>query len=919
MADWYVDPTGTDDIAHGTAPGTDAFLTPSYAETQIANGDTVYVADGTYTDAQLFSAKAVDWIGESTVGTIFAFTGAARVLFLYGNGTRTFSNFTLVMNNPIAGAKYLVECDNDYDVNTTMTNCHFNNGRLASILVPSGASGLVIDNCTATIDSTSPGAFIIFVGSFTIRNTTLNASVATPNALFYQLAASTGNTFTIDGCTINSTIDASVVLATFGVLDSPTIINTDITVDSMFTSNVFEMKDNFNEVIEGNEVFIPSTDTGVNTLYLYATTTPNSVAKIRNNTFRTYGNANHVILIGSEDGVSSIRGSYATSIIDNNEIYCGAYYGYDVGNIHAIMCGYNRCFVTNNKIYGAGLGIVFKDTGIPIITAGYANGNELYNCNYGFRIKGARQVEVCNNKIKSTNETNSYAFCITKNEGEDYSYECELFNNIVHLTVGVVMSMDAGSQVGLQSDYNYYNFSGNFANNGTVYATLPLWTAATGLEQHSGSYNINVQREVPEMFSQSGIFTENYLTALYQEDNNAHPQACAVVKSNGLELFDGNGKYVRYDTTFFDENKKTTANDALTIEFEFQPGFAYDENSTRYLFQAGTGADEYSVYKQNNAVDNVLTIYLGGVKQFDIAAVDYSPYWNVDERTNLIITSENFVNVYLNNNLIATGGAAWSKKTLRSLYVGADSSGANTFDGYINSFSFTPYKITATEVLNRYNKNIYTFNWAGEWPLLASTLLTDTSGNDKDLSAGATNPTKLTARGYSTDGNDLLLSPNLATSATRITTMCVIKRIFASTVPKVVCSNGNVALTEVGDIFFYINGGFRYFVGSVDTNQRSIWTTPNSSNQGDFVLIGTYDGTQTCLWVNGQKGAFLAPVPIPPVINSSTVFSIFGRPDASNTCHAGTQILYAATGYFSVTEEQVRYLTNKYMKLLNMT
>ena len=60
-ANWYVDPSGTDNGSHGTTSGTGAFKTIGYALGfgTLNNGDVIKVGAGTYIESNLIVSKAL--------------------------------------------------------------------------------------------------------------------------------------------------------------------------------------------------------------------------------------------------------------------------------------------------------------------------------------------------------------------------------------------------------------------------------------------------------------------------------------------------------------------------------------------------------------------------------------------------------------------------------------------------------------------------------------------------------------------------------------------------------------------------------------------------------------------------------------------------------------------------------------------
>ena len=146
---------------------------------------------------------------------------------------------------------------------------------------------------------------------------------------------------------------------------------------------------------------------------------------------------------------------------------------------------------------------------------------------------------------------------------------------------------------------------------------------------------------------------------------------------------------------------------------------------------------------------------------------------------------------------------------------------------------------------------------------------------------------------------------------TRYTAVAVIRKPN-TTLTKAFCSFETPTMDHVGGVFYYITGrAFRFFCGSLNSNQRSVYIRPGSQEPATAIVIGTYDGTRTTMWVNGEKGTN-APVPIVPDVTSLSRLSAFSRGDGATTaCVGGTHVLYAAVGDFGITDAEVRFLTAK--------
>ena len=126
-ANWFVDPSGTDDVTHGTTSGTGAFLTIQYAISASSSGDVINVGVGTYVETgQIVVNKNLSIVGSDKTTTIikpFQSTGSsgdAVGWFLVNTGiTFNMSNVTL------DGTGMLIWDAIHHHGNGTIDNCIF--------------------------------------------------------------------------------------------------------------------------------------------------------------------------------------------------------------------------------------------------------------------------------------------------------------------------------------------------------------------------------------------------------------------------------------------------------------------------------------------------------------------------------------------------------------------------------------------------------------------------------------------------------------------------------------------------------------------------------------------------------------------------------------------------------------------------
>ena len=234
----------------------------------------------------------------------------------------------------------------------------------------------------------------------------------------------------------------------------------------------------------------------------------------------------------------------------------------------------------------------------------------------------------------------------------------------------------------------------------------------------------------------------------------------------GLITLDGTTDYVKFALDgheFYSDN--------LTIEQEFWPDFEYDEDGKKYFFNTGPGGKEYLLFKHDNARNNVLRLYLGATTMIgDIPSATYSPHWKVNERNVIQISSDGTtINVYLNNNLIFSGGNAWTKTAPTYFVIGASRAGGDKFRGKIGPVKIYQSVLHERDHYNTYYNCAYGFtnDAVAYWGMrdqdhdAANNRTLDVSGNNNHavFGAGGATPTKGTKRGYNFDGGDYMIAP----------------------------------------------------------------------------------------------------------------------------------------------------------------
>lgn len=308
-------------------------------------------------------------------------------------------------------------------------------------------------------------------GSLNVRNNSFITSYLTTVAPIYLGAASQTMPINIESNTVhalNASQTASII----------TIANkSDVVIKSNYLKNV------------ANIISISVTSTGTNTLRTV----------IKNNLIENPATSNYIIRVGTET-TGSYDNKCANTVIENNWIYGKRYYtpaqvSYDV---HCIFVGHNTgSQIRYNHVYGGGLGIIIKSSGLTDPTAVIMY-NVVTNCKQGIRLKGVPDVKIIGNTVYADNIDNHTGIYIDNNLGADHSTGVTVKNNIIYTTSTVTTNIHiyvaTGSETGVNIDYNCLKADGaasigNIA--GTAYATHALLVAA--------GYNLNGLADNPKI------------------------------------------------------------------------------------------------------------------------------------------------------------------------------------------------------------------------------------------------------------------------------------------------------------------------------------------------------------------------------------------------------------------------------------
>lgn len=246
------------------------------------------------------------------------------------------------------------------------------------------------------------------------------------------------------------------------------------------------------------------------------------------------------------------------------------------------------------------------------------------------------------------------------------------------------------------------------------------------------------------------VFGEHFQDLISVNENGGEAFGTPTF-NNGVTL-NGTTDYVKY------ESIGNIAARNFSAVVKFIPDFDTDANAL-YYFYSSTGG--YTLFKHNNASNNIIRVVIDGVIIADIPEATYSPAWNVGEENTIVVSSKNGdTDVWLNDTKILDNDAsAWTVSNFGTMYIGASNAMAWFFDGEIKSVKFFTTKLADRDAMLYLDNSIYSYinDMAVDLPMRMqdhdpdNSRTLDRSGNDNHAVwvDGSTAPTKNTERlGY---------------------------------------------------------------------------------------------------------------------------------------------------------------------------
>lgn len=379
---------------------------------------------------------------------------------------------------------------------------------------------------------------------------------------------------------------------------------------------------------------------------------------------------------------------------------------------------------------------------------------------------------------------------------------------------------------------------------------------------------------------------------------------------------DGSNDYITYAIP----NTLLGGAPKVSITVRFTPDFLLEDSSGHYIMDATTGA-RYLMLK--NASNN-LQIFLGNTSLFNIATATVAAQWKELQENVLTISGESggTNEVFLNGVSLGTNTTAWTPAGATELVAGSLATGGTYFDGKIHSIQVKNDLTTVQEALDLTNNSTFNFqNKADVWLDMKSQssdgtnqITKDKSGNGNDLLLGdgtttTTFPSFLNP-GFQTDGGDYMQTTNsglLDASLSEFTMIAVLDRGNLGQSSKTWVSYEETDLTNNGAIILTSATNIQFYAGGVSGNNAANFVDDNRI--GKVVIVGTTTGSETSIWVNGQKGVD-ATAPAAIDLTANQKLTLFARGNASTgAVLSGGKIYQTALIPFKLTPIQIRQVS----------
>jgi len=511
---YYVNADTGDDTRTKTSAKDPAtpWKTLQHAEDQIAPGDTVYIAPGTYSESHVesgcWTSTKGRWIAQGTVIVTKGGVGTSSSPAVFsGNGVAEYVGITFDAENAWDYAVSLGATAN----NKTFNGCTFKEATQYLCYYNAGCNNIRHIGCMFTLIGFGLGAMHGNPGTSTFEGCTFNITG-------YWVALFQNGTVadvTFRGCSIYGAIEYTVFDVDIATM-SLTVDNNTITVPRTFHSLLNGVRSNragtiriINNHITFTKTAVPAINMSVgnqfateianNNIVCTGPTQLQSIISISNqaapniygNYIESFGSAVTHISVGSTGNVGVPRivgntlkarttsgyiiavgteetGPYDNlldgAIITDNVIYGAKYFdpSFAGGSTHSIFVGHSaNALIARNTIIGSNYGVVVK--GSPVTyTSGGIFFNRMINCvgRVGtIRVKGVKDLKVANNTIYNAPDLTgalNTAMDVSNNIGGDDSTGLQVKNNIFVMCAGPIIATYTGDDVGWDCDHNSY-------------------------------------------------------------------------------------------------------------------------------------------------------------------------------------------------------------------------------------------------------------------------------------------------------------------------------------------------------------------------------------------------------------------------------------------------------------------------------